>query len=102
MIANLSTAPQPIPINETCISQEKEASKLGKKERPGTTGKTPTRALETSRVGSLTHQLKAGLSDKGLLQGFKEKNLSSRFWYFTWFRSVCSQLVIPQILHIKH
>lgn len=73
MIANLSTAPQPIPINETCISQEKEASKLGKKERPGTTGKTPTRALETSIVGGLTHQIKSGLSDKDSCKALRKR-----------------------------
>lgn len=72
IITSSSTALQPIPINETCISQEKEASKVGKKERPRTIGKTASSTLETSIVGSLTHQIKAGLSDKGLLQGFKE------------------------------
>lgn len=72
MIAGSSPATQPIPINENCISEEKEASKLGKKEKPETIGKIPIRAFQTSIVGSLTHQIKAILSDKGLLQGFKE------------------------------
>lgn len=71
MIANTSIVPQPIPINKTCISEEKEASKLGKKKIPRTIGKIPTRSLETGRVGSLQYEIKVGLPDKGLLRGFK-------------------------------
>lgn len=73
MAARWGTAPQPIPTKETCISEEKEeACKAGKQRESEQWEKAATGNLETSGVGNLTHQIKAGLSDKrSLLQSFK-------------------------------